>query len=154
MNSRKTHWDPLAYRAVGLQVLRYGHVVIRGEFGHHALIFSIPQDTVQVGEVLEDVKAVLSEVSSGPSTLLRSLSGRILSNETLSQVGPRPQHNSLAFYFYLFLPFICQLSRNIRFLMIDHLPAAHLTELEALAARPGTFAPAARLPPGTPGGSR
>lgn len=45
-------------------------MVVRGEFGHHSLVFCIPQDAVQVGEVLENVKAPLGEVTGGPATQL------------------------------------------------------------------------------------
>lgn len=68
--SVERHQCPLSYRVVGLQVFWYGYVVIGGEFGHHAFIFSIPQDTIQVREVLKDVKAVLGEMSCCPSTEL------------------------------------------------------------------------------------
>lgn len=48
-------------------------MMVGGQFRHHALILSIPQDAVQVREVLEDVKAVLSVVSHGPAAHLRAL---------------------------------------------------------------------------------
>ena len=66
-------WYPRPYRGVGIEAFWYGHMVVGGEFWHHPLIFSIPQDCVQVREVLEDVIAIVSEVSCGRATQLRSL---------------------------------------------------------------------------------
>lgn len=45
-------------------------MMVGGEFRHHALILSIPQDTIQIREVLEDVKALIGEVTSGPTAQL------------------------------------------------------------------------------------
>lgn len=42
-------------------------MMVGGEFGDHALILSIPQYIIQLWKVLEDVKAILCEVSSGPT---------------------------------------------------------------------------------------
>lgn len=56
----------------------YRNMMVGGDFGHHALILSIPQDAVQIREVLEDVKALIGEVSGGPATQLWSLQGKTL----------------------------------------------------------------------------
>lgn len=48
-------------------------MVVGGEFGNHALVFGVPQDAVQIGEVLEDVEAVVVEVSGSPTAQLRPL---------------------------------------------------------------------------------
>lgn len=48
-------------------------MVVGGEFGNHALVFGVPQDAVQIGEVLEDVEAVVVEVSGRPTAQLRPL---------------------------------------------------------------------------------
>lgn len=90
------------YRAVGFKVLWYGNVMIGGEFGHHAFVFSVPQDTVQVWKVLEDVKAILGEMSCCPSTQLRSLWGEKINklHRDLSHPRPPTQHNPPTFFHF------------------------------------------------------
>jgi len=48
-------------------------VVVGSEFGHHALVLSVPQNVVQVWEVLEDVVAVLRVVTRLPAAELGPL---------------------------------------------------------------------------------
>lgn len=90
------------YRAVGFKVLWYGNVMIGGEFGHHAFVFGVPQDTVQVWKVLEDVKAILGEMSCCPSTQLGSLWGEKINKPHRDLSHPRPptQHNPPTFFHF------------------------------------------------------
>lgn len=66
-----TNWT---YRAVFNQVaIRNGHMVIGGQFGHHAFVLCIPVHSVKVWKVLEDVMSILSPVAQCPAAQLRPL---------------------------------------------------------------------------------
>ena len=63
----------VCYRGVRCHILGRGHMVVGGEFGHHALVLGVPQSAVQVGEVLKDVVAVLRVVARLPAAELGTL---------------------------------------------------------------------------------
>lgn len=64
---------PSTHPVIPLLICRDLDMVIGGQFGHHALVLGLPQNTVQVREVLEDVMAVLRPVACCPTTQLGTL---------------------------------------------------------------------------------